>query len=438
MADTPAFSTIYAFGDSLADAGNDYILTSLSGTPEPVSPPYHLERYGLIPAAVFSNGPTWVQVLSGDLGLGTLAPSLAAGTDFAFGGAQTGPTPFHPSNAQTAVIDLPAQVQDFEVRVPSPSPDALYTMWIGGTDLTSIVEQPGLTPELGMSYVTDSVNNEIGAINSLIADGAKNLLVVNVPDIGKTPEIMDLGDPNLDALGTSLSADYNTELTGALQLIAQADTVSIGIVDAFSLIDNAIADPAAYGYVNVTDPVWSGNYTDPNSGTLITTDSTQQDRYLFWDHIHPTESGHIFIAQAAPSALPCFAEGTLITTAHGGVVVEDVRVGDLVRTVVDGGLQPVIWTGKCLVDCARHSEPRKVWPVRVFCGALAAGIPVRDLWLSPDHALLLDDVLIPVKYLVNGSTIAQVPLESIIYCHLELESHDAVLAEGVAAETYLD
>ena len=63
---------------------------------------------------------------------------------------------------------------------------------------------------------------------------------------------------------------------------------------------------------------------------------------------------------------------------------------------------------------------------------------MHDLWLSPDHALLLHDVLIPVKYLINGSTVAQVPVESITYYHLELLSHDAVLAEGVAAETYLD
>ena len=179
-------------------------------------------------------------------GLGTLAPSLAGGTDFAFGGAQTGPTPFHSSTAQTAVIDLPAQVQDFVTRVPSPSANALYTMWIGGTDLTSILAQPGLTQQLGLSYVSDSVNNEMSAIGTLIGDGAKNLLVVGVPDIGKVPEITDMGSAALDALGTSLSQAYNIELNGSLQAIAQTDSLAIGTVDSFSLIDNAIADPAAY------------------------------------------------------------------------------------------------------------------------------------------------------------------------------------------------
>lgn len=438
MADIPAFSTIYAFGDSLSDAGNDYILTTPTGTPEPVAPPYFLEHYGIISAAVFSNGPTWVQLLSQDLGFGTLAPSLALGTDFAFGGAQTGPTPFHPSTAQTAVIDLPAQVNDFEVRVPSPSSDALYTMWIGGTDLVSILDQPGLTPQLGTTYVTDAVSNEINAIDTLISDGARNLLVVDVPDIGTIPEITSLGNLQLDALGTSLSSEYNMQLNGSLQAIAQTNSVAIGTVDAFSLIDSAIQNPAAYGYVNVTDPVWSGNYTDPNSGTLVTTDSTLQNQYLFWDHIHPTESGHSFIAQAALAALPFFAEGTRIATEHGEIAVEDVQVGDMLQTVIAGQLRPVVWTGRCRVNCSDHPEPRKVWPVRVHRGALAPGVPVRDLWLSPDHALLEGNVLIPVKYLINGSTIAQVAVESITYYHLELPSHDAVLAEGAPAETYLD
>lgn len=76
------YSAIYAFGDSLSDAGNAYIAT---GGATPPAPPYALVNgFG-----VFSNGPVWVQNLAGELGLGPLLPSLAGGTDFAFGGAQT-------------------------------------------------------------------------------------------------------------------------------------------------------------------------------------------------------------------------------------------------------------------------------------------------------------------------------------------------------------
>jgi len=83
----PTYSAIYSFGDSLSDAGNLSIVTSVAGATEPLSPPYYQQSYGPISGNVFSNGPTWAQDLSIALGLGTLAPTLAGGTDFAFGGA---------------------------------------------------------------------------------------------------------------------------------------------------------------------------------------------------------------------------------------------------------------------------------------------------------------------------------------------------------------
>ena len=118
MSQTPAlptYSAIYAFGDSLSDAGNLSIFTSLTGT-EPVSPPYYQEKYGDITGNVFSNGPTWVQDLSIALGLGTLTPSLTGGTDFAYGGAETGATPQNANNPEIEAISLPSQILQFRRR----------------------------------------------------------------------------------------------------------------------------------------------------------------------------------------------------------------------------------------------------------------------------------------------------------------------------------
>ena len=75
-----------------------------------MSPPYYQEQYGAISGNVFSNGPTWVQDLSIALGLGTLAPSLVGGTDFAYGGAETGPTPQNANDTEIQAISLPAQI----------------------------------------------------------------------------------------------------------------------------------------------------------------------------------------------------------------------------------------------------------------------------------------------------------------------------------------
>ncbi len=137
------------------------------------------------------------------------------------------------------------------------------------------------------------------------------------------------------------------------------------------------------------------------------------------------------------SALPCFARGTRISTPGGSVLVEDARPGDLVLTATGDAL-PIRWTGRRHVDCDRHSRPAQVWPVRVLAGAFGDGAPNSDLYLSPDHAVYVDDVLIPVKYLINGSTIVQSPHASIEYFHLELEKHDIVVADGLAVESFLD
>jgi T5SS/PEP-CTERM-associated repeat protein len=135
---------------------------------------------------------------------------------------------------------------------------------------------------------------------------------------------------------------------------------------------------------------------------------------------------------------PCFAAGTLIRTLRGEVAVEDLAVGDLLPTVLGEDAAPVVWIGRREVDCARHPEPRKVWPVRVAAGAFGVGVPYADVWLSPDHAVYVGEVLIPVRFLVNGTTIAQLKVERVTYYHVELPRHDVLLAQGLEVESYLD
>lgn len=139
-------------------------------------------------------------------------------------------------------------------------------------------------------------------------------------------------------------------------------------------------------------------------------------------------------------AAPCFAAGTRVLTRRGEVAVEDLVVGDKVVTLSGKGpaLKPVVWIGRRRVDIAGHTAPDKVRPVRVSRGALAENVPHRDLVLSPDHALFLDGMLIPAKVLANGATIVPDERSEITYFHVELESHDVLLAEGAPAESYLD
>jgi autotransporter passenger strand-loop-strand repeat protein len=142
----------------------------------------------------------------------------------------------------------------------------------------------------------------------------------------------------------------------------------------------------------------------------------------------------------------CFAEGTRIGTADGWVRVEDLRVGDAVTTVpgrlevarMAASCEPIVWIGSRNVDCARNPKPETVWPIRVGAGAFGELVPERDLFLSPDHAVFVNDVLVPVKLLVNGGSITQVKRNHVAYYHLELPEHAVILAEGLPVESYLD
>jgi hypothetical protein len=135
--------------------------------------------------------------------------------------------------------------------------------------------------------------------------------------------------------------------------------------------------------------------------------------------------------------LACFAAGTLISTERGKVAVEDLCIDDAVH-VLGGRTEPVLWLGRRTVDCARHPVSHKVWPVRISAHAFGHRRPERDLWLSPDHAAYIDDVLVPVKYLVNDTTIVQVAVSRISYYHVELSRHSVLLADGLPVESYLD
>jgi autotransporter passenger strand-loop-strand repeat protein len=137
------------------------------------------------------------------------------------------------------------------------------------------------------------------------------------------------------------------------------------------------------------------------------------------------------------SGVPCFAAGTQIATDKGPVAVEHLVIGDRVVTV-EGDMKPITWIGSRRVDCRRHPEPMTVWPVLVAADAFGPGTPQRDLRLSPDHAVFAEGVLIPVKHLLNGTTIRQIAVSAITYLHVELGRHTAILAEGLPVESYLD
>ncbi|APH54708.1 Hemagglutinin-related protein [Granulibacter bethesdensis] len=135
---------------------------------------------------------------------------------------------------------------------------------------------------------------------------------------------------------------------------------------------------------------------------------------------------------------PCYVHGTLILTDRGEVPVEDLEIGDHVITA-SGEARPIRWLGRRSYN-GRFIQGRKdVLPVRIRQGALDGVLPKRDLLVSPLHAMFIYGLLVPAGRLVNGVSIIQEQnVDTLNYVHIELDTHDIVIAEGAASETYVE
>ena len=272
-----AYTALYAFGDSLSDVGNVY---AASGGAIPISPYY---------AGRFSNGPNWVDDLSAKLGLGAVTPSAAGGNDFAVGGAQTGTTIVNPK--PIPLVDLDQQVQEFKLLDPSPTAGALYTLDIGANDIGNALGADASNSAALTTFLEQAVGNTVHAVDDLFADGARNLLYFETPDLSVVPAFEKYGSQ----AGT-LAQEFNTDvLSGIAPLEAQGLTVFDAPI--FNDIQAIVADPGRYGLANVTSPCFSGNYDTPG------TECSDPNSYLFWDTEHPTAAAHALVADVAYDVL---------------------------------------------------------------------------------------------------------------------------------------
>ena len=134
----------------------------------------------------------------------------------------------------------------------------------------------------------------------------------------------------------------------------------------------------------------------------------------------------------------CYCRGTRIGTPTGEVAIEALRIGDRV-SIDGGGARPVKWIGRRGYSADYAATHRNVQPIRISRNALSDGLPRRDLLVSPEHALFIDDVLVPARHLVNSVSIVRVESgDAVDYLHLELDGHEIILAEGQPAGTFVD
>jgi Hint domain len=133
----------------------------------------------------------------------------------------------------------------------------------------------------------------------------------------------------------------------------------------------------------------------------------------------------------------CFLKGTQILTVQGERSIEDLRIGDLISTV-SGEPKPIKWIGRMRVVRGSAAWNSEVAPIRIARGAFNGDLPHSDLYVSDRHRLLISGLLIPAGDLANGSSITRLKstdVDVLEYLHIELASHEVILANGAPAET---
>lgn len=257
------------------------------------------------------------------------------------------------------------------------------------------------------------------------------------PDVGNYPSTVAFTDTSYTASRIDPNGFYHSPIFGVVNLGGSRDYAIIGFGDdgrSILLEDTAIIDSPYWGTANELLRADLSNF-----GFLVLSLDTLTHYPDSATAPHTTTYAFGKDSAAINSFLSalCFAEGTRIETCQGAVAVEDLIEGQQVRTA-SGAVRPIRWIGRMLSRPHLHPRPWEVQPVRVTAHAFGPAKPAHDVWLSPGHAVFVDGVLVPVGNLVNGATIVQETVDQIRYFHVELESHDVLLAEGLPCESYLD
>lgn len=260
-------SQIVVFGDSLSDTGNAHIATLHDRAP---SPPYYEGR--------FSNGPLWIEDFAATFGL-AVRPALAGGTNFAVGGAKAGSS----ADRMPYQADLYLLLRAFF----RADPRALFVVFGGGNDIRSALKLSDPAPVLANAAL--SIRH---MIEHLAAHGARNFLVPNVPNRGLTPAARIRGTTGKEE---AMTRAFDAALDAALEDLPRTLPINLVRVDFWSAVERAFAAPEQWGFANTTDPCLMHDAAGYRS-------CPAPETYVFWDDIHPTQQGHLFLAAAALAA----------------------------------------------------------------------------------------------------------------------------------------
>jgi uncharacterized repeat protein (TIGR01451 family) len=399
--------------------------------------------------------------------------------------------------ASLAVATLPAPVSGFALaashigigQTAAGGGDFTYTLDLsnlgnGAATSYSLTETVGGAQIVGATVLAtsadgsastalDSLNNVLTLSGNALPGGSSDLVAVTVQPYGAEPVIgtavvqsasgvalTPADAATVDVLGSGSTqifqpADLTTAITatgpvlmgGTITLTVSVSNSgpnlasSVVIAVALPSVISEISATTVQGTFDPTTGLWNvGNVANGSTRTLtIEASAVSMGTQTATASVASLANSNTNtnVSATAPITVACFATGTRILTPAGAMAVEDLRAG--MRVVNEAGAAMTIrWIGSRRTVCRRHPHPADIWPVRIRNGAFGEKKPQRDLVLSPDHSVYIDDVLIPIRHLINGVSVVQERIKEITYWHVELAHHDIILAEGLACESYLD
>jgi phospholipase/lecithinase/hemolysin len=316
---------IVVLGDSLSDNGNLYAALKVI----PKSPPYYKGR--------FTNGFTWAE----DVGKYYYEKSYIDYSIYAWGGATA--IVHNPAHDKfVAPMVLEEEVYSYLTKsMTTDKSKVLYVIWIGANDYL-YDEQPDIN-----ALTTRVVDKISWAMNTLMSHGAQHFLIMNLPDLSRTPfAAVGHTEERLNAL----TLMHNQKLADAVKSFGDRNkNVSVASIDIFSIFNDMLDHTEKYNQqynVNIqnkTDSCWGGGMTANthansmalssdlqkalnsdsraasnvilNSPTLAlayamgqsyesgTTPCDHAEQYVFWDELHPTETVHSVLAKIVEQIL---------------------------------------------------------------------------------------------------------------------------------------
>ncbi|HCV95794.1 Esterase EstA precursor [compost metagenome] len=334
MAQSPYTKTVF-IGDSLTDAG--YFRPLLPAAVQPVT-------------GQFTTNPGWTyaQYVANYYGTNASAHGNGQnGDNYAIGGARVGVDTSQVLAAGTPAVpvySLKTQTAQYlAANGGKADPNALYTVWGGANDLFAIQAGAPL-----VSTLTNAVTDQVGIVGTLKAAGAEYIVVPTIPDVGLTPGAR-AGGPAGMAAGTALAKAYNDALFGGLK----AAGLQVIPVDTFHILQEIVADPGQYGFLNVTNPACTTASSLTCNPTSYATPSAAST-YVFADGVHPTSATHEMLGQYTLSILEAPRNQQILT--HSAQTIGRARADQVSLHLGGRPEDGMSWWGNVRGDMQRYAH----------------------------------------------------------------------------------